>query len=60
MSEKFSQLLLLLFFLVLILGVGPRVYVFLGIPNLMKPVNYYDFLNSFLLMLITYKLLIKK
>jgi hypothetical protein len=60
MSEKFSQLLTLVFFLVLILGIGPRVYVFLGIPVLMKPVNYYDFLNSFLLMLITYKLLIKK
>lgn len=60
MVEKLKQLLALVIFLVLILGVGPRVYVFLEIPHLMKPVNYYDFLNSFLLMLITYKLLIKK
>jgi hypothetical protein len=60
MIEKLKQLLVLIIFLVLILGVGPRVYVFLEIPRLMKPVNYYDFLNSFLLMLITYKLLIKK
>jgi len=60
MPQKLKQLLTLIFFLVLVLGVGPRVYVFLGIPQSMKPVNYYDFLNSFLLMLITYKLLIKK
>jgi hypothetical protein len=60
MAEKFKQLLVLVFFLILVLGVGPRVYVFLEIPHSMKPVNYYDFLNSFLLMLITYKLLIKK
>lgn len=60
MSEKFSQLLVLALFLILVLWVGPRLYVFLQIPHSMKPVNYYDFLNSFLLMLITYKLIIKK
>jgi hypothetical protein len=60
MMEKFKQVLILIFFLILVLGIGPRVYVFLGIPRSMSPVNYYDFLNSFLLMLITYKLLIKK
>ena len=60
MPQKLKQLLTLIFFLVLVLGVGPRVYVFLGIPQSMSPVNYYDFLNSFLLMLITYKLFIKK
>jgi len=60
MSEKFSQLLMLALFLILVLGIGPRLYVFLQIPHSMKPVNYYDFLNSVLLMLITYKLIIKK
>lgn len=60
MKQNFKQLLILFFFLFLVLGVGPRIYVFLEIPHSMKPVNYYDFLNSFLLMLIAYKLLIKK
>jgi len=50
----------LILFLFLILFIGPRVYVFMGVPVIMKPVNYYDFLNSALLMLITYELLIKK
>tara|TARA_R110001606_G_scaffold4730_3_gene22508 strand:+ start:1801 stop:1983 length:183 start_codon:yes stop_codon:yes gene_type:complete len=60
MSEKSRQLMTLFLFLFLILFIGPRVYVFMGIPVIMKPVNYYDFLNSALLMLITYELLIKK
>tara|TARA_R110000851_G_scaffold332589_2_gene509150 strand:- start:329 stop:511 length:183 start_codon:yes stop_codon:yes gene_type:complete len=60
MSEKSRQLMTLVLFLFLILFIGPRVYVFMGIPVIMKPVNYYDFLNSALLMLITYELLIKK
>jgi len=55
-----KSLLQLILFLVLALIVGPRIYVFLEIPRSMKPVNYYDFMNSFLLMLIAYKLLIKK
>jgi hypothetical protein len=48
------------FFLAIILGIGPRIYVFLGIPYSMRPVNYYDFLNSFLLILIAFKLFIHK
>ncbi len=53
-----KKILLIIIFLLLILGVGPRIYVFLEIPHSMKPVNYYDFLNSFLLILVTYKVFI--
>jgi len=53
-----KKLLFITIFLLLILGVGPRIYVFLEIPRSMKPVNYYDFLNSFLLILLTYKVFI--
>jgi hypothetical protein len=44
-----SRILKIAIFLVCILLVGPWAYVALEIPKIMKPVNYYDFLNSFLL-----------
>lgn len=56
--DYIKKISLITIFLLLILGIGPKIYVFLEIPHLMKPVNYYDFLNSFLLILMTYKVFI--
>lgn len=60
MQNNLKNFLMIAIFLLVVLVIGPRVYVFLEIPHKMKPVNYYDFLNSVLLMIISYKILIKK
>ena len=45
----YSRVLKVIVLLALVLTVGPYAYVQLAIPQRMQPVNYYDFLNSCLL-----------
>ena len=55
-----SRIFIVLVFMVCAVVVGPFVYVTLKIPEMMRPVNYYDFLNSFLLMGIIVMALLNK
>ena len=46
--------------LILILGVGPYVYLQYDWPYDLKPRNYFEFLNTGLLLFIVYRLMFKK
>ena len=54
-SSFFKRWLRLTFILVTVLWIGPYVYVQLGIPRIMRPVNYYDFINTGFLLYLVYR-----